>query len=147
MTVRVPVPRSLKSDSGKIDYLTASFARDPSRTALVERGGALARSRIPVERDPTLLGFRAACARADCEVPADTRIRVVAAGEWSDARSDGERIEASLAGAIGARALLDLPLDDDVLIALVAGDDHATRRRAAAAIAVHAIVSQTLCDA
>jgi hypothetical protein len=147
VTVRVPIARSdvIALVMGA-EYVIASFAFDASRTRVVERGGALVHSPIPLHVDPTLVAFREACTRANHVMPESVRIRVVAhAGASARDEPEGAS-DAFIAGAIGARALLDLPLDDATLIDVVATLDGGDRERAAQAFAGHTVVSQETCD-
>jgi hypothetical protein len=127
-------------------YVIASFALDASRTRVVERGGALVHSPIPLDVDPTLVAFREACARANRVVPESVRIRVVAHAGASARDAVESASEAFIAGAIGARALLDLALDDATLIDVLATLDGGDRQRVARAFAGHTVVSQETCD-
>jgi homoserine kinase len=89
--------------------------REPVR---ITRGGALAGLDIPPHKDLLYLGFQRACEAAGRETPRG--IAMEASSELPIARGLGSSAAAVVAGAVAARALYDLPLDDLALVTLCA---------------------------
>jgi homoserine kinase len=85
----------------------------------VERHGALGGLAVPPEDDLLYLGFAAACRQAGAEPPAGLQLE--ATSDIPIARGLGSSAAAVVAGAVAARALCDLPLEDPALAALCAG--------------------------
>jgi mevalonate kinase len=125
VVVRVPGSRRSPENRGlavAIDrWLTATFTLDGSRNTVIERNGTLRDLTVAPGNDRLLVAFRAACIRAGRDVPADLRIRV--SSDVEVGRGLGASAAAAVAGALGARALLDLPLDDHALISAASTAD------------------------
>lgn len=125
VVVRVPGSRRSPENRGAAvasdRWLTATFALDGSRTKVIERSGTLRDLTVAPNKDRLLVAFRAACIRAGRDVPADLRIRV--SSDVEVGRGQGASAAAAVAGALGARALLDLPLDDHALISAASTAD------------------------
>src|SRR6266699_1470795 len=85
----------------------------------IERRGALAALTGPPEEDLLYRGFERACRAAGREVPRGVILE--ASSDIPIGRGLGSSAAAVVAGAVSARALCDLPLDDPALAALCAG--------------------------
>ena len=102
-------------------WLTATFTLDESNPRVIERTGALRDLTVAPSEDRMLVAFRAACIRAGRTMPAGLRIRV--SSDVDVGRGLGASAAAAVAGAVGARALLDLPLDDFAIISAASTAD------------------------
>src|SRR2546429_152120 len=88
----------------------------------VERRGTLQAVTVPSDRDWLFAGFVAACRGAGCKVPGG--VMIDAASEIPIGRGLGSSGAATVAGALAARALLGLELDDAALARLCADVEH-----------------------
>ncbi len=88
----------------------------PVAPVAIERGGTLRTLETPPEADLLYRGFAAACRRAGREVPAG--LRLAADSDIPVARGLGSSAAATVAGAVAAAALLELPLDSTALAEL-----------------------------
>src|SRR6266700_2420127 len=88
----------------------------------VERRGTLTAVTVPPDRDSLFAGFAAACRGAGCRVPAG--LVIDAGSDIPVGRGLGSSGAATVAGALAARALLGLGLDDDMLARLCAEVEH-----------------------
>lgn len=84
----------------------------------VRRAGTLAALGVPPSEDRLVLGFHAACAAAG---PARAGVILDAHSEIPIGRGLGSSAAATIAGALVARSLLSLDLDDAAILALCAG--------------------------
>lgn len=84
----------------------------------ITRAGALAGLDIPPHKDLLYLGFQRACAAAGREPPGG--VVMEASSDLPIARGLGSSAAAVVAGAVAARALCDLALDDAALVTLCA---------------------------
>ena len=84
----------------------------------LERRGALERLTVPAEQDLLYLGFVRACRAAGREPPGGLVLE--ASSDIPIARGLGSSAAAVVAGAVAARALCDLGLEDAALAALCA---------------------------
>ena len=144
--VLVHVPGSLMDGSGmraSTRRLAASFAFDAARTRRIERGGTLRSISDTDAADPILAGFAAACVAAGVQIPPEIRCRVVS--EISLDAGEGSRAAATLAGVIGARAMLDLPLSDAEVECIAAAITRSPERMRVS-IAAHTCVIHEICD-
>lgn len=125
VVVRVPGSHRMSERRGAavVDdrWLTASFALDGARTMVIERNGTLRDLAVAPNADRLLVAFRAACIRAGRPMPDDLRIRVTSDVEVGHGL--GASAAAAVAGAVGARALLGLTLDDHALISAASTAD------------------------
>lgn len=97
----------------------ATLAPDaPPATVRVHRAGTLASLRVDPERDLIWRGVVAACERAGKGVPA---VVINADSTIPVARGLGSSAAACVAGALAARALLALDLDDEAIVDVAAG--------------------------
>jgi homoserine kinase len=103
-----------------IDRWVKVVARREASDAPVRlsRHGALQGVGVPAERDLLYLGFVRACKAAGCEPPGGLVLE--ASSDIPVARGLGSSAAAVVAGAVAARALCDLNLDDAALVALCA---------------------------
>jgi len=92
-----------------------SSSREPIR---LERGGALRALDVPPQEDLLYLGFERACRAAG--QPPPNGVVMEAGSDIPVARGLGSSAAAVVAGALAARALCGLALDDAALIALCA---------------------------
>ena len=88
----------------------------------IERRGTLQAVTVPADRDSLFAGFAAACRGADCKVPSG--VVIDATSEIPIGRGLGSSGAATVAGALAARALLGLELDDAALARLCADVEH-----------------------
>ncbi|HSQ30279.1 MAG TPA: hypothetical protein VLN49_10535 [Gemmatimonadaceae bacterium] len=142
----VHVPGSLVDGSGvraSPRRLAASFAFDAARARRIERGGTLRSISDTDAADPILAGFAAACETAGVQMPPEIRCRVVS--EISLDAGEGSRAAATLAGVVGARAMLDLPLSDAEVECIAAAITRSAER-VRASIAAHTCVIHEICD-
>src|SRR5207244_2414756 len=104
--------------------LSATFRVDRALGApvRVERRGTLQAVTVPSDRDWLFAGFVAACRGAGCKVPGG--VMIDAASEIPIGRGLGSSGAATVAGALAARALLGLELDDAALARLCAHLEH-----------------------
>jgi homoserine kinase len=102
-----------------IDRWVRVVARQTSDASVrIERGGALEGLGVPPERDLLYLGFVRACRTAGREPPGGLVLE--ASSDIPIARGLGSSAAAVVAGAVAARALCDLGLEDAALAALCA---------------------------
>jgi homoserine kinase len=129
-TVTVRVPGSSANLGSGFDcvgiavdrWVVVITRRQPSGGATriqIERRGALAALTGPPEEDLLYRGFERACRAAGREVPRGVVLE--ASSDIPIGRGLGSSAAAVVAGAVSARALCDLPLDDPALAALCAG--------------------------
>jgi homoserine kinase len=123
--------------------LAASFAFDAGRPRRIERGGTLRPVSSSDAADPILAGFAAACETAGVQMPPAIRCRVVS--EIPLDAGEGSRVAATVAGVIGARAMLDLPLSDAEVECIAAAITRSPER-VRASIAAHTCVIHEICD-
>jgi homoserine kinase len=104
-----------------IDRSVRVVARQEASDAPVrlERRGALAGLRVPPEQDLLYLGFVSACRAAGREPPRGLVLEVTS--DIPIARGLGSSAAAVVAGAVAARALCGLGLEDAALAAVCAG--------------------------
>src|SRR5438046_4218103 len=104
--------------------LSATFRVDRALGApvRVERRGTLQAVTVPSDRDWLFAGFVAACRGAGCKVPGG--VMIDAASEIPIGRGLGSSGAATVAGALAARELLGLELDDAALARLCADVEH-----------------------
>src|SRR5205823_4997112 len=88
----------------------------------IERRGTLQAVTVPADRDSLFAGFAAACRGADCKVPSG--VVIDASSEIPIGRGLGSSGAATVAGALAARALLGLELDDAALARPCADVEH-----------------------
>src|SRR5437773_3330790 len=130
--VQVRVPGSTSNVGAGFDCvgiaierrLSATFRVDRALGApvRVERRGTLQAVTVPSDRDWLFAGFVAACRGAGCKVPGG--VMIDAASEIPIGRGLGSSGAATVAGALAARALLGLELDDAALARLCADVEH-----------------------
>src|SRR2546421_1559485 len=130
--VQVRVPGSTSNVGAGFDCvgiaierrLSATFRVDRALGAPVrgERRGSLQAVTVPSDRDWLFAGFVAACRGAGCKVPGG--VMIDAASEIPIGRGLGSSGAATVAGALAARALLGLELDDAALARLCADVEH-----------------------
>lgn len=102
-------------------WLTVRAALAPDAapvTVRVRRAGTLSSLRVEPERDLIWRGVVAACERAGKSVPA---VVIDADSTIPVARGLGSSAAACVAGALAARALLALDLDDEAIVDVAAG--------------------------
>lgn len=126
-SVRVRVPGSTANLGAgfdcigmAIDRCVQLIARRGTTDAPVrlERRGALETLTVPAEKDLLYLGFVRACRAAGREPPRGLVLE--ASSDIPVARGLGSSAAAVVAGAVAARALCDLGVDDAALVALCA---------------------------
>src|SRR5881396_216084 len=130
--VQVRVPGSTSNVGAGFDCvgiaierrLSATFRVDRALGApvRVERRGTLQAVTVPSDRDWLFAGFVAACRGAGCKVPGG--VMIDATSEIPIGRGLGSSGAATVAGALAARALLGLELDDEMLARLCAEVEH-----------------------
>jgi homoserine kinase len=145
VTVTVPaVPRDASSTSSPAGTLVASFALEGELSQpVIERAGELRALGVSDDDDFLIIGFRAACAQAGLVAPARLHCRAVSSIPVGTGQ--GASTAAIVAGAVGARGLLDLPLDD-AAIAHVVADVDGSPAQVASAIALHTMRALATCD-
>lgn len=144
--VEVRVPGSLVRAGGGATiaadcWVRASFALDALSNPVVQ--GRPEDDGRTSGVNAVVAGFRAACAASRRDVPTTLRVRAV-----SDIPAGvelGAAAAATVAGIVGARALLALALDDDAVVRL-AGAQHGAMDRAFASLAGHVCAVYPTCD-
>lgn len=124
-------------------WLTASFTLDARRNQRVERGGELRRLDVADDDDFLIIGFREACASAEAPFPDALRCRVVST--IAIAAGQGASAAAVVAGILGARALLELSLDDAMVSRIACAID-ASPDQIHAAIDGHSMAAHITCN-
>src|SRR5207249_11864405 len=89
---------------------TARLEPSPGAPVRIDRRGTLCAVTVPPDRDSLFAGFAAACRGAGCRVPAG--LVIDAGSDIPVGRGLGSSGAATVAGALAARALLGLELDD-----------------------------------
>src|SRR3989449_695872 len=129
--VRVRVPGPPPTGGAGFDGVGIAFARRLSAAVGLEQGGAPVRIdrrgtlqavTVPADRDSLFAGFVAACRAAGCKVPGG--VVIDATSEIPIGRGLGSSGAATVAGALAARALLGLELDEAALARLCADVEH-----------------------
>jgi homoserine kinase len=145
--VDVRVPGSMVQPDGVAiaanRWLRASFAFDalaPTKVGRRDPGDDV--PGIP-DTDWILEGFTTACAVVGRPAPDDLRIRAVS--EIPLGADLGAAVAATVAGVVGARALLALALDDDAVVR-IAGSVSGSADRTAASVAGHVCAIHPTCD-
>jgi len=130
-TVQVRVPGSTSNVGAGFDCVGIAIDRRLSAAVRLEQGGAPVRIdrrgtlqavTVPADRDSLFAGFVAACRGAGCKVPGG--VVIDATSEIPIGRGLGSSGAATVAGALAARALLGLELDDAALARLCADVEH-----------------------
>src|SRR6059036_1030435 len=101
---------------------TARLEPSPGAPVRIDRRGTLCAVTVPPDRDSLFAGFAAACRGAGCRVPAG--LVIDAGSDIPVGRGLGSSGAATVAGALAARALLGLELDDEMLARLCAEVEH-----------------------
>src|SRR5881628_1873258 len=101
---------------------TARLEPSPGAPVRIDRRGTLCAVTVPPDRDSLFAGFAAACRGAGCRVPAG--LVIDAGSDIPVGRGLGSSGAATVAGALAARALLGLELDDEMLARLSAEVEH-----------------------
>lgn len=147
VTVRVPGSRRSSGRGAAVAFsdrwVVASFTIDSTRVNVLERAGTLRDLTLPPSEDRVVAAFRAACIRAGRPVPDDLRIRV--SSDIDVGRGLGASAAAAVAGAIGARALLDLPLSDDAIVSAASTADGSIAQ-VVASFEAHECTVRGVCD-
>ena len=144
VVVRVPGSSKVEAGAGAVDrWLTASFTLDGTGAPLVERGGTLRSLATSDDADVLIAGFAAACTAADVAMPDELHCRVVS--EIPVGEGEGASAAAALAGVIGARALLALPLGDAAAGQIAAALD-GSPQQVRAAMDRHTCAVYPVCD-
>src|SRR5256886_9726272 len=132
--VQVRVPGSTSNVGAGFDCVGIAIDRRLSATfrleralggdapVRIERRGTLQAVTVPADRDSLFAGFTAACRGAGCKVPGG--VVIDATSEIPIGRGLGSSGAATVAGALAARALLGLELDDAALARLCADVEH-----------------------
>ena len=123
--------------------VTASFALDAARSNVVERSGTWPEGSTSPDRDWVLEGFQAACNAAGRDVPVSLRTRAISNIPFDTGL--GAASAATVAGIVGARALLVLPLDDAAIVRIASAIDGGANR-VAALVAEHQCTIYASCD-
>jgi len=126
-----------------LQRLSASFAVIASSEPRVQRAGTLKALSTASDADFVLRAFRKACIAADHVPPSGIRVRIVSDIPLRVGRGAGAA--AAVAGVVGARALLDLPLDD-VTAVRVATEIAGARHRVTESLAASTCTLAPTCD-
>src|SRR6058998_3984371 len=119
-SVLVRVPGSTSNVGAGFDCVGIAIDRRLSATARLEPSPG---APVRIDRRGSLFaGFAAACRGAGCRVPAG--LVIDAGSDIPVGRGLGSSGAATVAGALAARALLGLGLDDDMLARLCAEVEH-----------------------
>src|SRR6059058_6118642 len=124
-SVLVRVPGSTSNVGAGFDCVGIATARlepSPGAPVRIDRRGTLCAVTVPPDRDSLSAGFAAACRGAGCRVPAG--LVIDAGSDIPVGRGLGSSGAATVAGALAARALLGLELDDEMLARLCAEVEH-----------------------
>jgi len=133
-SVQVRVPGSTSNVGAGFDCVGIAIDRRLSATfrlesaprggtpVRIERRGTLQAVTVPADRDSLFAGFVAACRAAGCKLPGG--VVIDATSEIPIGRGLGSSGAATVAGALAARALLGLELDDAALARLCADVEH-----------------------
>jgi len=144
VTVQVPgFTRDHHTHAAAPGWLTASFTLSERRQRRIERGGELRALTISDDDDFLIIGFRTACVSVATSVPDALRCRVTSTIPIAAGR--GASSAAVVAGIIGARALLDLSLDEAAVAHMACVID-ASPSQVHAAIEGHSVATHITCD-